>query len=396
MDIALRSHLTAGVALLGATAIAVTPITSTSLVSSAERAATQASSVNLAALASPINAIAEVIEDVNTNILYNGTWGAPWNTLPSLGDYAYAGYQGILPDIAFWPLPLAQTVVTNVSGYGWAAVRGVGDLANKSLQAAWNTPFALVDAAQLLIAGDPTAALAVIQNQIVLPLQKGINSALNSANYIVSNLIENVGIVAAAVPTLVTNLVGVTVGGTSYIVNQAIATLTTAFGQLTSGQFAAAWDTAVNGFLGRNGTLGYLEKLTIGPGVVTGDPANPVIPSLRAVVTQGTRQLADSFYNAPYDPATGPFQPAAAAKPATPAAPSTVSALRASAQATTADLATDSTPATGEGASDASATPGDHGTGESASSDTGTTKAAAKSTGGSKRAHQAGAAKSAD
>lgn len=384
MDISVRTHLTAGAALLVATAIAVTPITQPSLVSSADRAATQA--VRLASVAGPINAIAEVIEDVNTNIFYNGAWDAPWNTLPDLSDYAYAGYQGILPDIAFWPLPLAQTVFTNVSGYAWAGIRGVGDLANKTLQAVWNTPFAVVDAAQFLIAGDPTSALAVLQNQIVLPLEKGINSALNSANYIVSNLIENVGIVASALPTLVTNLVGVTVGGTSYILNQAIATLTTAFGQLTSGQFEAAWNTAVNGFLGRNGTLGYLEKLTIGPGVVTADPTNPVIPSLRAVVTQGTRQLADSFYNAPYDPAAGPFQPAAAA---TSAAPSTVSALRAASEATT----TDTTPAADE-ATSTGVTPGDNGSAGPSSSDNGSSKSAGKSTGGSKRAHKAGAGKS--
>lgn len=391
MYISLRTHLTAGAALLGATAIAITPITQPSLMSSADRAANHAGSVTLAAAASPFNAIAEGIEDVNTNIFYNGAWGAPWDTLPGLGDYAYAGYQGILPDAVFWPLPLAQTVVTNLSGYAWAGIRGVGDLANKTLQAVWNTPFALVDAAQLLIAGDPTAALAVIQNQIVLPLQKGINSALNSANYIVKNVIENVGIVASAIPTLVSNLVGVTVGGTSYIVNQAIATVTTAFNQLVSGQVGAAWDTAVDGFLGRNGTLGYLEKLTIGPGVVTTDPATPVIPSLRAVVTQGTRQLADSFYNPPYDPATGPFQPAAAVT-----APSTASALRASVEAAAGGSATDTAPVVGAGTSDAVATPGDNGSPGSSSSDDDSSKGAAKSTGGSKRAHKAASAKSAD
>ncbi|WP_328359378.1 hypothetical protein OG976_06320 [Mycobacterium sp. NBC_00419] len=388
MDISLRSQLTAGVTLLAATAIAITPITQPSLLSSADRAATQ--SVALAALASPLNAVAEVIEDVNTNIFYNGAWDAPWNTLPTLSNYAYAGYQGILPDFAFWPLPLAQTVVTNLSGYVWAGIRGVGDFANKSLQAVWNTPFALVDAAQLLIAGDPNAALAVIQSQIILPLQKGINSALNSANYIVSNLVENAGIVASALPTLVTNLVGVTVGGASYIVNQAIATLTTAFGQLTSGQFGAAWDTAVNGFLGRNGTLGYLEQLTIGPGVVTTDPSNPVIPSLRAVVTQGTRQLADSFYNPTYNPATGPFQPAAAAKSA---APSAVSALRAAAQAGTESA--DTTAVTEVAKPEAGPTPGDTGTAGAGSPDTGSAQGGAKSTGGSKRAHHAPAGKSA-
>lgn len=407
MNISMRSQLTTSVALLGATAIAVTPITQPSLMSSAEIAANRVD-VALTGVANPINAIAEVVEDANTNIFYNDGWGAPWNAIPDL-EYAYSGYVGIVPDFGYWPLPVATTVLTNVSGYAWAGIRGVGDFANKSFQAVWNTPLAVVAAVQSLIAGDPDQALAILQNEIVLPLQKAVNSALNSVAYIVQNVIENVGIVASALPTILTNLAGVGVGGATFIATQAVNTLKTAFGQLTGGQFVEAWNTTVNGFLGRQGTLGYLEQLTIGPGVLTGDPSTPVIPSVRAVLTQGTRELANSFYNFPYNPATGPFQPATAAKPAASVAASTFSAP---AEVTTGDDSSAGSDVSNDvakpevNASDASstgadnsATPGDNSkAGSSSNSSNGSPKTGAKhaGTGGTKRAAKAGAGKSSE
>lgn len=413
MNISMRSQLTAGAALLGATAIAITPITQPGVLTSAENAAQRvAAAVSLTSLVNPVNAIAEVVEDANTNIFYNDGWGAPWNAIPGLSDYAYAGYVGILPDFAYWPLPIATTVVTNLSGYAWAGIRGVGDFANKTFQAVWNTPFAVVDAVQLVIAGHPDQALALLQQQIVLPLQKAVNSALNSVAYIANNIVENIGIVGNALSTIVVNLAASSFAGASFIATAAIDTLTTAFGQLTSGQFENAWNTAVNGFLGRNGTLGYIEKLTIGPGVETGVPATPIIPSVRAVLTQSTRELGDSFYNFPYDPAAGPFQPATAAVAPAKAAVSTFSAPVAA--ATTGDgssagsdvkpdvakpevkadnATTSDAPSTG---SDNSSTPGDNGT--AGSSSNGSTKTGSKhtGTGGTKRAAKASASKSSE
>ena len=71
--------------------------------------------------------------------------------------------------------------------------------------------------------------------------------------------------------------------------------------------FEKAWNIAVAGFLGREGTFGSLEKLTLGPGIVY---AGGSIPSYRTVVNS----IAQSFpFNDPYDPAQGPFQPASAA-----------------------------------------------------------------------------------
>ena len=300
MQISLRSHVIAGVAALGATAIAITPITQPDLLPSAQRAA---ASIELSSFDSPFTAISQVVEDVNTDILSNALFDKPYTTIT---DFPLV-YLGVIPDFLYWPLPALTTVGTNLSGYGWAGVRGVGDLSAKALQAAWNTPFAVIDAAQLLFQGDTQGAIDALKKGIVAPLQLGINSLLNSGDYILSNLVQNIGIVAAGIVPAVQNLVDTTFRGVTYIGSGALDTVQASVDALTKGDFEKAWNIAVEGFLGRGGTLGSLEKLTLGPGIVY---AGGFIPSYRTVVTG----IAKNFpFNDPYDPTQGPFQPASAA-----------------------------------------------------------------------------------
>ena len=300
MQISLRSHVIAGVAALGATAIAITPITQPDLLPSAQRAA---ASIELSSFDSPFTAISQVVEDVNTDILSNALFDKPYTTIT---DFPLV-YLGVIPDFLYWPLPALTTVGTNLSGYGWAGVRGVGDLSAKALQAAWNTPFAVIGAAQLLIKGQTQAAIDLLKAQIVAPLTLGINSLLNSGDYILSNVVQNIGIVAAGIVPAALNLVDTTFRGVTYIGSGALDTVQASVAALKNGDYETAWNVAVAGFLGREGTLGSLEKLTLGPGILY---AGGFIPSYRTVVNS----IAQSFpLNHPYDPAAGPFQPASAA-----------------------------------------------------------------------------------
>ena len=257
MQISLRSHMIAGVAALGATAIAITPITQPDLLPSAQRAA---ASIELSSFDSPFTAISQVVEDINTNILSNAEFGAPWTTDPAFPLL----YLGIIPDFLDLPLPALTTVGTNLSGYGWAGVRGVGDLSAKVLQAAWNTPLAVIDAVQLLFQGKTQEAIDLLKAEIVAPLQLGINSLLNSGDYILSNVVENIGIVAAGIVPAVQNLLGVTLNGAAYIGAAAIKTVQDSVDALTQGEYDKAWNIAVAGFLGREGTFGLPREADVG------------------------------------------------------------------------------------------------------------------------------------
>ncbi len=264
-----------------------------------------------ASLANPLIAVADVVQDANTDIFSNALIGAPWNAAPY--DVVF---NGIIPDIfgREYPFPILNSVVSNVSGYTWAGIRGSGEVGLGLALGLTNTPGALINAVQILVGGGSVSdALAVLQTAIVDPIQTGIASGVEAATYIVDNLVQNVQIVAAAIPQLVTSLVTEGIAGAQYVIGNAITTLKTAFAELTSGDLTGAWNTSVNGFLGRNGTLGYIENLTLGPGI--NDTTVPVtIPSARTILTTGAQTVGDNIFNPPYTPVIP--VPSAAKKPA--------------------------------------------------------------------------------
>ena len=371
MQISLRSQMVAGVAALGATAIAITPIAQPDLLPSMQRVS---ANVNLAAaIINPINAIGGVIQDINTDLLNQGF--VPGLTWPDYffgtDDFFYGpNYLGLLPDATnlFSSGPLSA-LINNISGYAWAGIRGAGVIGSGTAAALFNTPFALVAAVQELVAGDPDAALETLKTEILGPLLLGINGAVEAVGYIADNIISNVQTVLfSTVPFVLGELIGVTTDGLGTIANTLVNTVTTAFGALTSLDPASVWNALVGGLLSRDGVLGQIEQLTIGIGILDGDEV--VVPSYRSVITSELQRLGDFKINGDGGILNDPFNPppapppgaavrAAAAKPAVTAASAvvdtpaveapaepTVSDVRATSEETTSTVTTETTTAT--------------------------------------------------
>jgi hypothetical protein len=103
---------------------------------------------------------------------------------------------------------------------------------------------------------------------------------------------------------------------------------------VTSLDFQAAWNDSVVGFLSKYGTLGQIEQLTAGIGIVQTDTSvNPnvsyvAVPSIRSVLTsvlQRTGDYADlgqgGITNQPFAPSPGPVASVASvSRAATPVA----------------------------------------------------------------------------
>lgn len=295
MNVSLRSQMVAGVAAFGAAAVAIAPITQPDLLPSTQRVA---ASVELSALLNPLTAIGAVIADVNTDIFSQAfiSQAVVWPDDFYGVEFLYAPLNlGIIPDLAnqFSTGPLVG-LVNNLSGYLWAANRSAIVLGGGVAASVFNTPFALVTAVQELIAGDPEAALATLITEIVGPLQLGLEGALAGVGYIVDNVIGNFQtIVTSTLPFLVGGVVNSVVGGLTYVVESAVATVGQVVADLGAGQFEDAWNSAVNGFLGRQGTLGQIESLALGLGIVADVAGEPtvVIPSLRSVLTSEIQRL---------------------------------------------------------------------------------------------------------
>ena len=351
MHLSLRSQMIAGVAALGATAVAIAPLSQPTLAPSMARVS---SAVQLSALVNPISAVAGVIENLTADVLNSSAlpdqnslyWPDSFYSDTNF-DILYApGYVGAIPDaVNQFSFGSLSALVNNLSGYAEAGLSTLSVVEGVST-AIFNTPTAVVAAVGYLAAGDTASALAVLQTQIIAPLQAGIAQAANGVGYIIDNVIGNVQtLTTSTIPSLIANVVTQVVGSTTYVVQSAFATVTQVVTDLAGLQFEAAWNTAVNGFLGPNGTLGQIESLTAGIGIVEdityddgqgGTIVVPtvVLPSVRAVATSTFQRLGDyrslgygGILNEPFAPlpesaAAAPTRRAAAAAAAAVAAPS--------------------------------------------------------------------------
>ena len=168
--------------------------------------------------------------------------------------------------------------------------------------AVFNTPFALITAAQLALAGQIDAAIAELQTQILVPLQDGIATGIQAGTYILNNVVANATtLLTDTLPRLVSGLAEATVAGTTYLVETAIAVATDVASNLASLNVEGAWNAAVNGLLDPgSGLLGSVAALTVGVGLFE-DIDYPDIgivqtvtpPSIRSVLTSVSQRVGD-------------------------------------------------------------------------------------------------------
>lgn len=329
MNVSLRSHLAAGVAALGVTAVAIVPIAAQQdLLPS-----TQGAAVQLASLANPVAAVLGSLGEVNHYIFDQYTFDDSGVTWPDnfYGTYTYAPLNlGIVPDLFNqFSTGALSGLVNNLSGYGWAGIETALTLGTSVSDSVFNAPGAVVAAVQQLIAGDPQAAIAALVSGIVDPIKYGVQVTLAAGRYVVENVLQNMGtVVSSFLPYLTRELIGSVTGGVTELGKAVIATAVAIVKDVAALDIQGAWNEAVDGYLGPNGTLGQSVNWAIGPGLSDAD-SNVTVPSPRAVVTSELQRLGglkawgdDGITNDPFYP---PEQAApAAAKAAAAAAPAVV------------------------------------------------------------------------
>ena len=346
MQISLRSQMVAGVAAVGATAIALTPIVQPDLTPALPRvsAAVQLSALDLA---NPVTALADTVERFSSSIFSSFGLLDPFDEL-FWPDSFYAddfnvfygpSTLGLVPDAAnLFSFGGVSALINNVSGYAEAGIYVPLALGAGVGAALFNAPVAVVNAIGYLAAGDTEAALAELQIQILGPLTGGIQGALAGVGYIVDNAIANVQtVLRSTLPSLVGALVNQVITAATYLVESAVATAGAVITDLAALDFQGAWNTSVNGFIGPLGTLGQLSDLTVGLGIIEdveyNDPPEliptVVAPSIRSVLTSAGQRLGSysidgtgGIGNEPFDPPAPVLSAAAQPKRAASAAAS--------------------------------------------------------------------------
>ena len=307
MQQSLRSQLIAGVAALSATAVAVAPIAQPDLLASPQQVS---AAIQLSAFANPVTELLGTLALTSENIFYQDTLPSPsdlfWPDSFYNSDFTFVyapNFTGLLPDaVNQFSSGALSAVLNNLSGYIDTTVYGVTGVAIGVSDAVFNTPFALITAAQLALAGQIDAAIAELQAQILVPLQDGIATGIQAGTYILNNVVANATtLLTDTLPRLVSGLVEATVAGTTYLVETAIAVATDVASNLASLNVEGAWNAAVNGLLDPgSGLLGSVAALTVGVGLFE-DIDYPDIgivqtvtpPSIRSVLTSVSQRVGD-------------------------------------------------------------------------------------------------------
>jgi hypothetical protein len=307
VQLSLRSQLIAGVAALSATAVAVAPIAQPDLLASPQQVS---AAVQLSAFANPVTELLGTLALISENIFYQDTLPSPsdlfWPDSFYNSDFTFVyapNFTGLLPDaVNQFSSGALSAVLNNLSGYIDTTVYGVTGVAIGVSDAVFNTPFALITAAQLALAGQIDAAIAELQTQILVPLQDGIATGIQAGTYILNNVVANATtLLTDTLPRLVSGLTEATVAGTTYLVETAIAVATDVVSNLASLNIEGAWNAAVNGLLDPgSGLLGSVGALTVGVGLFE-DIDYPDIgvvqtvtpPSIRSVLTSVGQRVGD-------------------------------------------------------------------------------------------------------
>jgi hypothetical protein len=307
VQLSLRSQLIAGVAALSATAVTVAPIAQPDLLASPQQVA---AAIQLSAFANPVTELLGTLALTSEFIFWQDSLPSPsdlfWPDSFYNSDftfvYAPINY-GLLPDaLNQFSSGALSAVLTNLSGYIDTTIYGATGVAIGVSDAVFNTPFALITAAQLALAGQVDAAIAELQAQILAPLQDGIATGVQAGTYILNNVVANATtLLTDTLPRLVSGLVDATVEGTTLLVQTAIGVATDVVSNLASANIEGAWNAAVNGLLDPGtGLLGAVVALTVGvgnfedidyPDIGIVETVTP--PSIRSVLTSVGQRVGD-------------------------------------------------------------------------------------------------------
>jgi hypothetical protein len=307
VQLSLRSQLIAGVAALSATAVAVAPIAQPDLLASPQQVS---AAIQLSAFANPVTDLLGTLALTSEFIFWQDSLPSPsdlfWPDSFYNSDftfvYAPINY-GLLPDaLNQFSSGALSAVLTNLSGYIDTTIYGATGVAIGVSDAVFNTPFALITAAQLALAGQVDAAIAELQAQILAPLQDGIATGVQAGTYILNNVVANATtLLTDTLPRLVSGLVDATVEGTTFLVQAAIGVATDVVSNLASANIEGAWNAAVNGLLDPGtGLLGAVVALTVGvgnfedidyPDIGIVETVTP--PSIRSVLTSVGQRVGD-------------------------------------------------------------------------------------------------------
>lgn len=368
MQISIRSQLVAGTAaVVGASAIAMTPVTQANLA----LPDIQIPSANQVVLAGFDNPLSELLLSAGlaNTVLFSAVGPvpqpAPWSALAALG---------VVPQIIKDGMPILSQLGLNGSDYLFQTGKGFGTSALILSEGFWNA------AGQALSFDIPGAITTVVDS-----ITAAGEEALATGQYVLTGVVTRAAAVATALATLTPEIATAVVNQGLVVAGAFVKVFQDAVDALQStNPIENTWNAVVDGLFGPTGIPGAITAVTLGPGIaVPTPPISAYVPSVRTVISTVVKDVATAL--ATPNPAPAPT----AAKKASPSA----SSLRVAAAETSAPA--DNSGADNAKAGDSGSSATDHSNSSNAKSGSAGKSSAKHGVGGSKRA-KASASKSSE
>ncbi|MGI9164335.1 MAG: hypothetical protein ACR2JI_15635, partial [Mycobacterium sp.] len=268
MQISLRSHMIAGTtALVGATAIAMTPIAPA--VSLPALSPTKAA-VELSALSNPITAVIStgglaIDYLINSNYTLGAgggaaNWGSGVNTNSGIGDIVNAtiynsyleplGYLpsikaiGLVPNFLAVPFPIGISVVNNWLGYAGVIVDTGAQVLGDLSSLVWAPVGITVAIAQAVLSGNFGAIPTIIQTGIqagIAGVTDAIQATVAGAQYILGSVVAKASAVVNNLSTALPELIGVIQGQATALTASVTANVGAITAALATGNIETIW-----------------------------------------------------------------------------------------------------------------------------------------------------------
>lgn len=348
MQISLRSQMIAGTAaIVGATAIAVTPV----MGAQAGLPALSKSdvSVALSAFANPITAVLNTV-GVGLGYVFNGiyatgpTGGAvnwPFANIGPVvnqGVLPALGYQapGILPQILLDPLPVLTQYLSNAAGYIYNTAIAVGSAAADIGDIIWSIPTTAIAVVVNLLTFNFAGAIAAVVGAVedaVTSISDAGTTLLDAGIFVVSNVIAKAAALVDGFASLLPLAVNGVVNLATNTIGGVVGVVTNIIGAISTLNPENIWNATVQGLLGPSGLPGLLLNATVGAGLGgTADNVATFGTSIRTLA-QGAQTVVAEALATVAAPAAAVEAPSAAAARAE-AAPAAVEAAPAAEAAT--------------------------------------------------------------
>ena len=294
MEISLRSRMTAGTfAVVGATAIAVTPMAQPALISSAQREASSAM-VALTALNSPITALVDTVQ-LATSYLFS-------NASPQVAaNWPYSNFGA-----TFGPVPgnipgfIPAFVLPTAAAGGYTAVGVVPQIINDGLPIISQLGVNARDYITTTLNAFVQAGLDILSLQIA----DAATVLLQAGTYVLQGVVTRAGAVLNSVVGELPQLATLAVAHAAVLLGTTRSIITSFTTALGNGDVEGAYNAIVDGFLAPSGLPGTLLNLTIGAGLQVAPipfPPNPAViatsfvPSWRTAIQAGVKLIASDL-----------------------------------------------------------------------------------------------------